>query len=210
VLEQAFEEAKTKGGNVGVFPMQPIEGRPVSLTVPIQNFEIAPEPYDVALFRTRYRSPTFFLLQDRTVEVWQDVAAMGYPVANATKTADKYEVQQRVHKGYIQRVIPAGRLRPGSHPSCFELSFAVTTGLSGAPLFIHHADTEVLIGVCVGSHQSRVVQYESVSLVGEDERLREQLVRVEEFGIAHDLRPLLEWRPDCLGGVRLADLSAPT
>ncbi|XIA62938.1 hypothetical protein ACFIOY_26790 [Bradyrhizobium sp. TZ2] len=117
--------------------MQAVDDRAASLTATIMDFEFAPEPFDIAVFTTEYRSNTPFRLIERTVDVWRDVATMGYPASNVNKTAERFELQQRAHKGYgVQRCIPAGRLHPGEHPNCFELNFSITNGLSGSPLFI--------------------------------------------------------------------------
>ncbi len=207
VLEKVFAEAKERGGAAGVFPMHLVEGTPTSLTAPIILFDFAPEPADIAIFTTNYRSTTPLRLSDRDVEVWQDIATMGYPASNAHKTPEKYEIQQRAHKGYIQRVIPAGRLHPGSHPDCFELSFPITNGLSGSPVFIHQGEFDHVIGVCTHSHESRVVLHSHLDVKEGTSEFSEIVSRVEEFGIAHDLRPLLDWRPACLRGRRLRDLS---
>lgn len=209
VIESAFAGAQATKGKVAIFPMQRANGKTTSLTVPILNYEFAPTPFDVAILQTNYRSNTFFRFQkNRLVEVWQDVATMGYPIAATHKGIDQYEVQQRAHKGYIQRIIPSGRLRIGAHPDVFELSFAITNGLSGAPLFIHAATYEIVIGVCVGSHSSRIVNYEeTVQVKNNSETLKEQVIRLEEFGIAHDVRPLFDWKPSLLGGRTFFELS---
>jgi hypothetical protein len=203
VLEKLFAEINEKGGSAGVFPMQVVAGKPRSLTVPIVDFEYAPVPADIAIFATGYNSSTPFRLVMRTVEVWQDIATMGYPASNANQTSDKFEVQQRAHKGYIQRVIPAGRLHPGQHPDCFELSFPITNGLSGSPLFIYQGEIDEVVGICTHSHESRVVLHSHMNVTEGVAEFSEVVSRVEEFGIAHDLRPLLDWAPSCLNGLKL-------
>jgi hypothetical protein len=154
VLEKLFAEIEVKGGHAGAFPMLTAAE---NLTAPIIDFAFAPEPFDIAIFTTAYRSSTPFRLVEREVNVWQDIATMGYPASNANKTSEKYEVQQRAHKGYVQRIIPTGRLHPGIHPNCFELNFPITNGLSGSPLFIHRGEFDEVIGVCTHSHEARIV-----------------------------------------------------
>ncbi len=207
VLDAAFADAKENGGEVGIFPTQDIEGQPRSLNVLFQDYEPAPKPFDVAIFHApSYSAKTLLRLQKRDVDIWQDVAATGYPGSITHKTPEMYQLQQRAHKGYVQRCIPAGRLQPGNNPDSFELSFPITKGLSGSPLFIHQHEYEIVIGICVGSHASSVVQYESLTLEEEDKRTYEKIARVEEFGIAHDLRPLLDWKPLCLSGISLGEV----
>lgn len=207
VIEGALADAEEHSHKIGIFPMQPIGGKATSLTAPILDYQFADEPFDIAICRTPYKSATFFRLQDRTVEVWQDIATTGYPISVTHKGAFQFEVQQRAHKGYIQRKMPSGRLKLGRHPDAFELSFPITHGLSGSPLFIHEGSFELVIGVCVGSYSSRVVDYESVVIQEGSVESREQVMRVEEFGIAHDIRPLLGWKPRCLAGQSLIEAS---
>jgi hypothetical protein len=206
VLEKLFAEIKEKGGLAGAFPMQIVEGRAESLTAPIIHFEFAPEPFDIAIFTTGYRSSTPFRLVDRDVNVRQDIATIGYPASNATQTIDRYEIQQRAHKGYVQRFVPAGRLHPGQHPDCFELNFSITNGLSGSPLFIYRGEFDEVIGVCTHSHESRIVLHSQLDVREDSAKFSEVLSRVEEFGIAHDLRPLLNWKPTCLNGRMLGQV----
>lgn len=208
VIEEGLVATVAHGGRLGIFPMQAVGGISRSLTAAILCHEFAPEPYDIAICTTAYQAKTFFRLTIRAVEVWQDIATTGYPASNINRTAEQYEVQQRAHKGYIQRCVPAGRLPIGRHPDTFEVSFPITQGLSGAPLFIHEANYESIIGVCVGSLTSRVVAYEeTMHIEGTTEEKVEQVRRVEEFGIAHDLRPLANWTPGCVGGMTLLELS---
>jgi hypothetical protein len=209
VLEKVFVEVKKRGGSAGAFPMQAVGDRVVSLTATILDFDYAPEPFDIAVFTTEYRSSTPFRLVERPVEVWQDVATMGYPASNVNKIAEKFELQQRAHKGYVQRCIPAGRLHPGEHPNCFELNFSITNGLSGSPLFIYRGSTDEVIGVCTHSHESRIVLHSHMDVTDENIELREVVSRVEEHGIAHDLRPLIHWAPRCLNGRTIGQVMQP-
>lgn len=210
VLQNAAADVKANGGEIGIFPMQHIDGKQKSLNVIIGEFESAPEPFDVAIFENpQYVAKTPFRFRRTEVQVWQDVATMGYPESVVNKTVDGvFELQQRVHKGYVQRKIPVRRLSPGTNPACFELSFAITSGLSGSPLFTHAGKTDELIGICIASHQSRVVQYEHRSYADDKENFHEIVERVEEFGIAHDLSSLLDWKPKCLNGKSLGEVQA--
>lgn len=208
VIEQGLAATEKDSQRLGIFPMQPVAGVPTSLTIPILSHEFAPEPCDVAVCTTAYQARTFFRVTTRAVEVWQDIATAGYPASAIGQASPQYQVQQRAHKGYIQRCVPTGRLPVGRHPDVFEVSFPITQGLSGAPLFIHEADYEAVIGVCVGSLTSRVVAYEETMRVeGTTEGKVDQVRRVEEFGIAHDLRALAGWAPKCFGGTTLLEFS---
>jgi hypothetical protein len=208
VLKAAEADAKKNGDKVGIFPMQLVDGEKRSLTARILEHEFADDPFDIAVFRTEYHAETFLKLEGLgEIEVWQDVGTTGYPISVAQIAGEKYELQQRAHKGYIQRIIPAERMRLGKHPDVFELSFPITHGLSGSPLFIHRPKDEWIIGVCVGSINSRIVDFETVLMEEGELKQKEQIMRVEEFGIAHDIRPLYDWKPKLLAGMSLKEAS---
>jgi len=207
VLEAALGDTERNGGMIAIFPMQIVNGIRRNMTACPVGYDFADEPYDVAICKTLYDSPTFYKLQEGGIEVWQDVSTIGYPVSATFKGTEQFEVQARVHKGYIQRIVPRGRMRSGSHPDAYELSFAISHGMSGAPLFIHAGDYDRLIGICIGSINSRIVDYESVIFEEGEVSMKEQIVRVEEFGVAHNMMNLLDWKPKCLDGLSLQDAS---
>lgn len=205
VLRYAHNAVEKKGGKIGVFPTQEINGKPTKLVIPVIDPEHAPTPHDIALFASIYKCETFFQFQNSSINVWQDVATLGYPISISHSLVDKLVVHQRGHSGYIQRKIPAGDLFNGN-PEAFELNFSITEGMSGSPLFIHKGAYDQLIGVCVGTIESRIVLYEEAQVIEGEKELKEKVARVEEFGIAHSLQPLLEWKPKCLNGRKLIDL----
>lgn len=207
VLEGVLLDVAQNGGSAGVFPMTLHRDEKTSLVAPITEWEHAPRPYDISIFRTSCHLKTFFRCLPLGVEVWQDVATMGYPASVVRRDDARFEVQQRVHKGYVQRIIPPNRLGVGVHPDLFELSFPVTRGMSGSPLFIHRDRCEALIGVCVGSYSSRVIDYEEVTRKGELDETRETVLKVEEFGLAQDIRPLFSWTSQLLLGMSLLERS---
>jgi len=174
VLRKGEIDIQENGGQLCVIPTQAIDGKPVTLAYPIFAMEHAPASFDISVIRTSYECATFFRLGQRDVEVWQEVATLGYPMSVTHKTAEEYRVRQRGHRGYVQRWIRAGEGVFDS-PSSFELSFPVTRGLSGAPLFIHQRDNSVLvIGVCVGSLSTESVDYESIIVEEGGQRSRKR------------------------------------
>ena len=112
-------------------------------------------------------------------------------------------------KGYVQRLVEAGEIALiAPHPDCYELSFPVTSGMSGAPLFAAEGERQELMGICVGSYSAEVTEYHSTLVDDDGRRLDERSVKVEQIGIAESLFPLLEWTPDIPGGRSLASLIA--
>ena len=88
--------------------------------------------------------------------------------------------------------------------------------MSGAPLVLRYdepigPDTPFpLIGVCVGNQPVELVDF-AIDLVEENgSRFKETKLRIEEYGIAHDLWSLAEWKPECLGQTRLIDAFRPS
>ena len=73
-------------------------------------------------------------------------------------------IGMRCQKGYIQRVIAKGEIKIGPAAPAYELSFNVSRGLSGAPLFMSRHPKDIVIGVCVGSTRSELIDYEKVDV----------------------------------------------
>jgi len=208
VIEKGNADIAARGGFLAFFPKK--DNGSGSWCLPLVRYEFAPSPFDIAICETNFESKTFYRILGREVGVWQDVAAIGYPMSVVRVTSEAYEVHARFHRGYIQRVLQPGQLLVGKNPQAFEVNFAITQGLSGGPLFIYNPQHDFLIGVCVGSIESRVVAYEEVEVRDGNERFEERVARIEEFGVAHDIRPLCDWRPQLLAGRSLAELSAET
>jgi hypothetical protein len=208
VIEKGIADINNKGGFLAFFPKR--DDGSGSWCLPLSQWEFARAPFDVAICYTEFQSKTFYRIGPLEVEVWKEIAAIGYPMSVVKQTPETYEVHTRFHRGYIQRIVKPGQLQIGNNPPAFELNFPITQGLSGGPLFIYNQTHDFLIGICVGSIESRVVAYENVDIQDGDVRLREQTVRVEEFGIAHDMRSLLDWKPRILNGQSLVELSNET
>lgn len=203
VIEKGEADVESNGGKLFFYPFDSGVGRQVCL--PIESYEFAPGNFDVAICKTPLMSKTFYQFSNISVGPWKDVATHGYPAAIVNNLAGQFQIQQRYHKGYIQREVPAGRLRNQSNPPLFELSFPITQGLSGAPLFVYSEPCDYLIGVCVGTTVSQLVVYEDTQVDDEGGKYHERTVKCEEFGIAHDVRALASWKPDILGGATLGE-----
>lgn len=194
VLREAEAACVGTGRRVGVAPMVAENGGPArTRVVPIDQSEDAAPPYDVAVFKTEYASESPLRFIPVEVGPWKDCATLGYPSQAVMPAGDRIELQARALKGYVQRTVPAGRAERPGHPDSFETSFVITRGMSGSPLFIHLGEHDALIGVCVGSIRSEIAatDVEPVAL--------ERVVRLEEYGWAHDIRALADWAPDIFG-----------
>ena len=94
-------------------------------------------------------------------------------------------------------------------PLLFRLGFAGITlllwrGMSGAPLCVSAENNRYgTVGVCVGSARSEVVDDEIVHVIDRNKEFRETRLRIEQVGIAQDIRPLLDWPPSFLEGLSL-------
>lgn len=92
----------------------------------------------------------------------------------------------------------------GVHPPGFELSFLLGRGASGAPIFT--IPDEIVIGVGVGSFKSEELDDEIVDVLDDGVEYREKRLKLEQFGYAHSMMPLLDWRPKLLAGKSLAEV----
>lgn len=195
-----------KAAGVCASPRLPQEGCDINLFIDISDYDVADQPYDVAVAVTEYSSAADRALGRIGVGIADHVSAIGYPESAFQKYQGDLFVQARVHRGYVQRVIPQNRLFQGqSSPPMFELDFPITKGMSGSPLLFNTGEQERVIGVCVGSQTSRLVDY-SVSYVEDDgTKFTEKQVKVQEYGLAHELKSLLDWRPRVLKGKSLGE-----
>ncbi|MEQ9089826.1 MAG: serine protease [Balneola sp.] len=207
VLRDAFAYIEKSNCRLVISPKQKETENPQNLFIPIIEYEYAPNPNDIAIGKTDYDSPTFFEMKDIIVGGWKDIAALGYPISSVHESSGEFRIQQSYLKGYVRREIPRGRHQNLSNPNLFEVSFPITRGLSGAPLFVHGSPNEKLIGVCRGSSQSSIVDYEFTEVHDGNKEYKEKNLRIEEYGLADDLRPLFSWKPSILNGKTLLEIT---
>ena len=141
----------------------------------------------------------------------KDVQATGYPNSAVSNDLDQWRPDVRFLKGSIVRRVPAGNFLMQSHAATFELSFAIPRGISGGPLYVVRGRAFEVIGVCTGNHKSELTDFEHTEIdeVGQS-KFREKKVRVEQYGLAEELRELAQWAPESLGGQVLAEAFRPT
>ena len=136
------------------------------------------------------------------------MATFGYPINAITPVLDSLHLNIRCHKGHIQRLTNPDDIPFGKHPSGFELNFLLSKGLSGSPLFVPKGPRDFVVGVCVSSIRSETIedQYEEIN---EDGQIyRESKLSINEYGFAHDIRPLFDMKPAIYDGQSLSELSA--
>jgi hypothetical protein len=173
----------------------------------ISAWESAPDPFDIVIGQVSYSCETVLKVQNIGITEWKEVATFGYPLTALSGPQEAPELNIRCHRGYIQRLTRPGDIHIGQHPNGFELSFPISQGLSGAPLFVHAGDHDVVIGVCVSSYRSEIVEYDHTEVYENGTRFSEKRLKIEEYGFAHDIRALAEsWRPALLANKRLSEL----
>jgi hypothetical protein len=177
---------------------------------PLGEIDFAPAPFDIGIGRVNYHSKSWFSPYSADgVRGWTDVATLGYPASALNTTPEKFNIHLRLLKGYIQREINEDELpvhRP--HPHCYELSFPIPNGLSGSPLFSTEGNGRQLIGVCVKSFDVEIVIDSFTEVDDQGKRFSEKRARVEQYGIAHSILPLCDWRPSLLKGKSLKEAIA--
>lgn len=178
-----------------------------SVILPILCWERAPLPYDVAVAKVEYFFPSTFIPPELDVSEWHDVAAYGYPLQIANLDLGSFDIHLRCQKGYVQRKIAAGELRlAGPNPDAFELSFMLGRGMSGAPLFTYKDGEDVLIGVCVGSLRSEETDEEYLEVLDNGTTYKEKKIFIEQFGVAHQISGILDWKPEIFKNSTLKDM----
>lgn len=205
VMEGGISKAREKNMKFGLC-VKADHGKSLqSLIAEIINNESANNPFDISIGRVNHGCETLLTLSPINIEVWQDVAAYGYPLITLNISPSDFQINMRCHKGYIQRIIKPGDIHIGDNPDAFETSFLLGKGLSGSPLFVHRQPKDIVIGVCVGSIRTEIIDYEHVEVDENGNKYKESRLKIEEFGIAHDIRPLHNWRPNLLGGLTLLE-----
>jgi hypothetical protein len=213
VIKYAKKLEEEKGGIIGLV-MRPPNNPEARAVGHIMEFSFADPPYDIAVGWVKHLSMSCFLLLDsKIIRIWDDVRTMGYPEDTVTKEIDgRLRPDSQGHKGYVLRKLPKGHILKDPHPACFEVSFPIPKGMSGAPLVcpdekINEKTYFPLIGVCVGNHQSHLVDFEMEEITENGKVYKEKRERVIEYGLVHDLWPLRDWKPECLNGITLFEAS---
>ena len=147
------------------------------------------------------------MLQEVEVTEWQDVATFGYPINLVTPVLDSLNLNIRCHKGHVQRLTKPEDIPFGEHPSGFELNFLLSKGLSGSPLFVPKGPRDFVIGVCVASLRSETIE-DQIEERNEDGKIyKESILSISQYGFAHDIRPLFDFKPNIYDGQSLTEVS---
>lgn len=207
VMESAQANAKAKDLQYGLVVKGDDGNSPKSFIARPLFIEFAEAPYDIAVGQITYGFASTLTLQSVDVELWKEVATFGYPLNAVSGSPTDLRLNIRGHRGYVQRVLSPGDIPVGTSPAAFELSFLLGRGISGAPLFIHSNPQDIVVGVCVGSIRSELVEDERLEVMDNNSTYLELKLKIEEYGVAHDLRPLHDWRPVGLHGKSLLEES---
>jgi hypothetical protein len=207
VVESVEAAAQSKSLDVGLVIKLDNGASAKSGIVPILHRAFAPEPFDIVVGLVDYRCKTHLAFEEIAIEVWQDIATYGYPINAVSGDPGELNLNIRCHKGYIQRLTKPADIPFGSHPEGFELSFLLSQGLSGAPVFVYKGDRDVVIGVSVGSIRSEIVEDKHEQIEEDGRIFRETRLKIDEYGLAHDIRSLLGWLPAGFNGLSLLQLS---
>lgn len=208
VIEGGLHLAQEKNFKFGLCMKDNHGYSPRNILSVIEDYEFAPNSFDIAVGIASYTTDTLLTLSKIKVSLWQDIAAYGYPI-NALNIAPRdFQINMRGHKGYIQRIMKPGEVAILNNPDAFETSFVISKGLSGSPLFIPRTPKDIVIGVCVGSYSKRNVESEYQEVQKNGVQYKEKIVKIDEYGIAHNLQALYEWRPKILKGKTLYEASS--
>ncbi|MEO7503843.1 MAG: serine protease [Sphingomicrobium sp.] len=209
VLTDAQAHASLHGQEVGVCGKSNGGTGEASIIARVFKHEIAPFPYDVAIGATQYSTQGPLRLGLRQLAPWQEVATLGYPLSASLKDDDDaLWMSIKAHRGYVVRTTLPRDMAVGDHPNGIELSFLLSPGMSGSPIFT--IPDEIVVGIGVGSFGSELTEH-SIEEVDENGRtFKERRIRIEQFGFAHDITSLLDWRPAMLSGLSLLQAAQAT
>ncbi|MCK4224066.1 MAG: trypsin-like peptidase domain-containing protein [candidate division Zixibacteria bacterium] len=135
------------------------------------------------------------LISEPFIQPGADINTLGY--LHEPKGPDRLSFCRRVMRGYITSIPESS-----DYPDSYELSFPVLFGCSGAPLlsrFDIEGESKSKLGIvgCVyGSRESRIVRHSEItrefSGTNKLEREREVTARIEEMGLAYNVKALLK------------------
>lgn len=205
VLEQALAEAGQTGCEVGLVVKNDDGKSKENGVLKLNRYEFAREPFDIAAGWVPYRPQSPLKVCAFEADVWRNVAALGYPESASIMEGEALWLNIRGYRGYIQRATLPRDMPLGRHPNGFELSFLLGPGSSGAPVFT--VPDKTLIGVGVGSYKSEHIEEEFTQVDDNGKEYREQRIRIEQFGFAHDISGLLDWRADIFDGASLQEVA---
>ncbi|KFZ32122.1 hypothetical protein IDSA_05500 [Pseudidiomarina salinarum] len=203
VIESAVASATAKDCLVGLVLKGENGKSEKSVICELKDYEFAPDGYDIAIGVIDYHCESLLTLGERNVEPWQDVVTYGYPLHAVSGNPELLRLNIRCHKGYVQRLLRPEDATLTPIPKGFELSFLLSRGLSGSPLFIHQQQKDIVVGVCVGSFRTELIEDEYLEVMENGSEYKETKLKIEEYGIAHDIRPLHSWKPKILNGTSL-------
>lgn len=237
VIESAQSAAAQNGGYIFLAERQ-FESDRASIH-PVKSVEFAHLPFDVGIGKVSAETRSFLRLADLSAGApLRDVSTFGYPESAHTRTAEgRLIIRSRAHKGYIVRRLRGDEMDCSTAPG-FELNFPIPSALSGAPLVLHRPATAQehelmsapgmmpvgalvdvrfmpkhalhLIGICIGTTQAETVDFSYKEIIDGNTTFSERTSKIELYGLGHDLLPLANWRPTCLGGNALGDAIQPT
>ncbi len=206
VIDAGNSAVQEKSGFLGVCRRNSQSNQ--SVAIRIINSEAADPPYDICVGTVGEHVQSDIQLANITVNVWREVASFGFPSTAQNRSNNEFWMYGRGFRGYVHREISKGQIPGPPHPNAFETSFSMAQGLSGAPLFISIPPKIIAIGICVGINRGESTEYIFEEIQDNGNIFKEQRIKVEEYGIAHDLRPLLNWKPSNLGGLSLAEAAS--
>ncbi|HLF58355.1 MAG TPA: serine protease [Alphaproteobacteria bacterium] len=217
VIEECEAEVASRGGECGLGVCKPGDDSSLFFGKVIVR-EFAPPPYDIAIGIIDVPTRAAFVFgETQKLLVWDDVYTAGYPITAVHRDHGGSRIDARGHKGYVLRKVPQGHLLIHPHPDVIEVNFSITKGLSGAPVVQRDQrnvegasiDHFVLVGICVNNEPAEIVDFRHTEVSEEGKEFSETTSRIEEYGIVHDLRPLADWKPACLGGITLRNAIVP-
>ena len=139
---------------------------------------------DLCVLETLYYASTKHRLFNNDVTIWQRVATLGYPEEATDFNNPKISIVLRGQKGIVQRVLLESEVGRIEGLKKFELSFAATVGMSGAPLYSYPGEDVLILGVILGTKESRQEIIKLTDFEDPKEKWRETTIKVNYYGIA--------------------------
>ena len=180
----------------------------------LDRYEFSPKPHDIAIGKIHGETKSYYELANPGTDlVWKNVHAIGYPDSTFIEVKGSKIISPRKLTGQVTRFLMEDEPRFDCANSDFELSYRIPYKMSGSPLFIFDTSADEvlndkfisLIGICVGNLESEILAHESIEIDDKDGLHKERRLKIEEYGIAHNLWEIRDWEPEILDGLTLMD-----
>ncbi len=193
VVRAGVKDSKVFGDEFGIVGKADDGFSSKDIVARIFLVEGAPDGSDVALCLSNYKTKSPLRMEFEDVDVWKDVATLGYPAEAVIGEIGNLRLNIRAQKGYVQRVLSQGDVFHYPELRGYETNLLLAEGMSGGPLFVHGTEFDKVVGVNIASVQSEALVSERVERDEAGRTQKETVMSLNRYGVAERVSHLKNW-----------------